>query len=124
MQYHENDRGRAVLRYLVDTDWVIHYQRGHTTIVRGLNNLLLARGAASIGISIISLAELYDGVIGSANPEANGRALRNFLAAGIDIVDIDEEVCRIFARERVRLRAAGNIIGDFDLLIGASGPTP
>jgi predicted nucleic acid-binding protein len=33
---------------------------------------------------------------------------------------IDEETCRIFGRERGRLRAARKIIGDFDLMIAAT----
>ena len=43
----------------------------------------------------------------------------DFLAA-VDIVPLDDVVCRIFARERGRLRAAGTPLGDFDLLIGAT----
>jgi len=35
-------------------------------------------------------------------------------------VGIDEETAKIFGRERGRLRAAGMIIGDLDLLIGAT----
>ena len=52
-------------------------------------------------------------------PQQNERRLRTFLDS-VEIVPLDEEVCRIFARERGRLRAAGNLIGDFDLLIGAT----
>lgn len=36
------------------------------------------------------------------------------------LVGIDEETAKIFGRERGRLRAAGMIIGDLDLLIGAT----
>lgn len=45
--------------------------------------------------------------------------MREFLLS-FEIVEIDLEICRIFARERGRLRAAGMLIKDFDLLIGAS----
>jgi tRNA(fMet)-specific endonuclease VapC len=38
----------------------------------------------------------------------------------VTILGIDEEVCKIFGRERGRLRAAGMLVGDFDLLIGAT----
>ncbi len=38
----------------------------------------------------------------------------------MQLVSIDEEVSRIFARERGRLRAAGQMIGDLDLFIGAT----
>lgn len=45
--------------------------------------------------------------------------MREFLLS-FEIVEIDLEVCRIFARERGRLRAAGMLIKDFDLLIGVT----
>ena len=46
-------------------------------------------------------------------------SLRDFVTT-VTIVDLDEDTCRIFGRERSRLRAEGNLIGDFDLLIGAT----
>ena len=103
------------MRYLIDTDWVIDYQRGVPRLVNRLDTLL-PQGA---GLSIVSLAELYEGVFGSADPQRNERRLRAFLAS-VEIVPLDETTCRIFAQERGRLRAAGNLIGDFDLLIGAT----
>ena len=36
------------------------------------------------------------------------------------IVQLDDEICRIFAQERGRLRADGNLIGDLDILIGCT----
>ena len=75
---------------------------------------------AGIGLSIISVAELYDGILGSPDPPGGEQSLHDFLAMGVDIVDVDWEICRIFARERGRLRAAGMLIPDFDLMIGAT----
>ena len=43
-----------------------------------------------------------------------------FLARSITTVEVVLETCRVFARERRRLRAAGNLIPDFDLMIGAT----
>ena len=71
------------------------------------------------GLSIVSMAELYQGVFYSTDPDSNERALHEFLA-GIEVVPVDDPVCRIFASERGRLRAAGTPIGDFDLLIGST----
>ncbi len=105
-----------MMQYLVDTDWVVNHQHGIEAIVRRLASLL----PAGIGMSIISLAELYDGILRSPDPDSDERALRDFLSTGIDIVDVDAEICRIFARERGRLRAAGMLIPDFDLMIGAT----
>ena len=103
------------MRYLLDTNWVIDRLRQVERVVRRVEEL----EPEGIGISIISLAELYEGVFYSRRPEDDERELRNFLQ-GIEIVDVDDEICRIFAIERGRLRAAGAIIGDFDIMIGAT----
>lgn len=53
--------------YLVDSDWVIHYLNGQPTVVAKLQELQ----EHGIAISVISLAELYEGVYYSRNSEAN-----------------------------------------------------
>ena len=72
-----------------------------------------------LGLSIVSLAELYEGVFYSTDPQSEERALLNFLSA-VEVVPLDDEICRLFARERGSLRSAGAIIGDLDILIGAT----
>jgi tRNA(fMet)-specific endonuclease VapC len=86
------------LRYLVDTDRAIHYLHGHVGITVRLEELK----AEGLGLSVISLAELYEGIDSSRDPQGNEQALRNFLA-GIQVVGIDEETCEIFGRERGRM---------------------
>jgi tRNA(fMet)-specific endonuclease VapC len=104
------------LRYLIDTDWIIHYLNGHPDIVSRLNTLR-DEGCA---VSVVSLAELYEGVYSSSNPAGNESALNDFLR-GVTVLGIDDETCKIFGRHRGRLRAAGKMTGDFDLLIGSTG---
>lgn len=36
------------------------------------------------------------------------------------VLGIDEEICRIFGKERGRLRKQGKIVSDFDLLIAST----
>jgi len=103
------------VRYLVDTDWVIHYLKGHPKIVARIQDL----SAEEIALSVISLAELYEGVFYSRNPRKSEAALQDFLR-GIKLLGIDEETTRLFGRERGRMRAEGKTVGDFDLLIGAT----
>ena len=103
------------MRYLVDTDWIIHYLHGAGPVRARLAGLRLD----GVGLSIVSLAELYEGLSQSTDTGSEEQGLRDFLS-GVDIVDLDEETCRIFGRERSRLRAAGNLIGDLDLLIGST----
>ena len=38
----------------------------------------------------------------------------------MSLVEIDPETCRLFGRERGRLRSTGKMVADFDLLIGAT----
>jgi tRNA(fMet)-specific endonuclease VapC len=102
------------MRYLIDTDWVIHYLNGREDIVQRLDELQ----EQGLGLSMISLAELYEGIFYSTDPNGNERALQDFLQ-GVDVVGIDEETCQVFGRQRGRLRAAGKTVGDFDLIIGA-----
>ena len=103
------------MRYLVDTDWTIDYLNGIGRVVQSLNNFLLE----GVGISIISLAEIYEGMLGTISPEEYEQQLNAFLAS-VEVLSLDDGICRTFAVERRRLRAAGNIISDFDLLIGST----
>ena len=102
-------------RYLVDTDWAIHWVNGHPEITRRVNEL----GPDNLGLSVVSLAELYEGVYGSRDPARSERGLDDFLR-GVTLVDIDQETCRLFGRERGRLRGTCRMVADFDLLIGAT----
>ena len=101
--------------YLVDTDWAIHYLNGHPEIVEKLQ-LLKKDG---LRLSVVSLAELYEGVYYSRNPEESEGKLNDFLS-GVVLMGIDEEICKIFGKERGRLRKTKKVVGDFDLLIGAT----
>ena len=103
------------MRYLVDTDWVIHYLNGKPEIVGRIQDF----GAQGLALSFMSLAELYEGVFYSRDPRKSEEGLQAFLR-GVELLGLDDETTRIFGRERGRLRAQGRTIGDFDLLIGAT----
>ena len=103
------------MQYLVDTDWAIDYLNGIGRIVQSLNNFLLE----GVGISIISLAEIYEGMLGTISPEEYQQQLNAFLSS-VEVLSLDDGICRTFAVEWRRLRAAGNMISDFDLLIGST----
>lgn len=103
------------IRYLFDTDWAIDYMHRREWVVNRIREL----APFGLGISIVSLGELYEGEFNSTNPETEARTLRTFLN-GVEIIPLDDVTCRIFARERSRLRASGTLIGDMDILIGAT----
>lgn len=103
------------MEYLVDTDWAIDYLHRADRTVRRLEELF----TAGVGLSVVSLAELYEGLARSANRDSDAEALRLFMEA-VDVVPLDDATCRIFGDERARLRQEGNLIGDMDILIGAT----
>ncbi len=105
-------------RYLVDTDWVIHYFNGHEAITERLQALQ----PDGLALSVISLAELYEGVLYSRDPAGNEQALQKFLTV-VELLGVDQDTARRFGQERGRLRAAGQLIDDTDLLIGATALT-
>ena len=106
------------MRYLVDTDWIIVALHDIPSVVQRLQEL----HHEGIGISIISMAELYQGVFYAYDPEASEELLME-TTAQYEVVQLEDDICRAFALERGRLRAAGTPIGDLDLLIGCTALT-
>ena len=104
------------MTYLIDTDWVID----HLNHIERVTRRLEERALDGLALSIISLAELYEGVYYSRDPVESEAALQRFLSPELMLLGMDEETCKIFGKERGRLRAAGLMIGDCDLLIGAT----
>jgi tRNA(fMet)-specific endonuclease VapC len=101
--------------YLVDTDWIIHSFRGRADITAKLDEL----SVEGLRVSLISLAELYEGIYAASDP-ANAHEILDRFMRGVLVLNLDEEVTRIFGRERGRLRRLHRTVGDMDLLIGAT----
>lgn len=104
------------MKYLIDTDWVIDHFNKVEKVTKTLEELA-PRGLA---LSVISLAELYEGVYYSRDPVRSKTILREFLTSDLPVIKVDEEICKIFGKERGRLRRQGKSIGDFDLLIAST----
>ncbi len=100
--------------YLVDTDWIIDHLNGKEIVRQKLKELR----PSGIAISMISLAELYEGVYYSHDP-IKSQSILEALLMQFEIVGIDEETCKIFGKERGELRQKRKIIGDFDLMIAS-----
>ncbi len=102
------------MQYLLDTNICISYIKG----LFNLDSKFREVGPESCFISEITLVELKFGVANSKAKEKNRAALENFLT-GVQILPILPAL-DIYAEEKARLRKSGNIIDDFDLLIGAT----
>jgi tRNA(fMet)-specific endonuclease VapC len=104
------------MKYLIDTDWVINHLKGETTVAKKLEDL----APEGVAISVISLAELYEGVYYSRDPIKSQELLDEFLAPDLKMLNVDQEICKVFGKERGRLRQQKKMISDFDLLIAST----
>jgi tRNA(fMet)-specific endonuclease VapC len=104
-----------IIRYLVDTDWVIDYLLGVEPIVQKLDELK----PKGLAISVITMAEVLEGVYYSRKPSESQRGFDDFLE-DIPVLEVNEKIAKNFGMERGRLRKNGKIIGDFDILIAAT----
>ncbi len=101
--------------YLVDTDWIIDHLCGIESVTQKLREL----EPEGLAISVISLAELYEGVHYSRDPIRSKTSLQKFVT-GVVVLPIDEEICNLFGKERGRLRKLGRTVGDCDLFIACT----
>ena len=101
--------------FLIDTDWVIDHFNRVGVVTQRLQELQ----KQGLALSIVSVAELWEGVHFSHSPERSQTMLEEFLS-GVVVLGIDEEICKRFGQLRGSLRRQGKIVGDFDLLIASS----
>ena len=101
--------------YLVDSDWAIDDLNRQERTRQRLEEL----GESGLAFSIISLAEVHEGIVGSSDPAKAEGGLKNFLQY-VSVIDINEQTCVLFGKERGRLRALGKRLADFDLMIGVT----
>ena len=104
------------MKYLIDTDWIID----HLTNMEATTQKLEELAPEGMAISIVSLAEIYEGIYYSRDPIKSQKLLEEFLAPDLRVLDIDEEICKVFGKERGKLRQQRKTISDFDLLIAST----
>lgn len=103
------------ISYLVDTDWMIDHLNKVERVTKKLKEL----SPSGIALSVISLADLYEGVYSSKDPATSQTVLETFIK-DFEVLGIDEEICKVFGKERGRLRQKGKVVSDFDLLIAST----
>ncbi len=103
------------MQYLLDSDWAIEYLNG----IERLVSRIVSLEPLGIAISVIALAELYEGVAGAPDRAQREQQLRMFVG-DLVLLGVDFETARLFGIERNRLRRQGNLFGSMDLLIGAT----
>ncbi len=103
------------MRYLVDSDWLIDASVGVPTAI----NLLARLRDEGLAVSIISHGELFEGALGSPDPQTELARFRRFLSR-FALLPLDDTIMERFAHNRADLRRRGQLIPDLDLLIAAT----
>jgi tRNA(fMet)-specific endonuclease VapC len=101
-------------KYLLDTNICIFFIKGQYY----LNQKIAEVGEQNCFISEITVAELKYGVENSKTIEAMRSVVEAFIPQ-FAIIPIYNSL-DIYAREKTKLRRQGQIIDDFDILIGAT----
>lgn len=102
------------MRYLLDTNICIYFLKGKYSLVEKFDGV----GFENLYISVITIAELKYGASKSEYPEKN-KIIVNNLISKFNHLSISQAI-DFFADEKARLKKEGNIIDDFDLLIGST----
>ncbi len=103
------------MRYLLDADWIIQVLAGKKAAVSAYKRI----NPEEIAVSYITIGEIYDVAFSYANPQAHLHTFRQFLAP-FPLLDLNEPIMERFAEIRSYLRRQGELISDFDMLIGAT----
>ena len=101
--------------YLLDTDWIIDCLSHQQHAI----DILLELAPSGLAASVVTYAELYEGVMGSPRRAEDLAQLEDF-TSGVEILDVDVRIARIFGERRAQLRTQGLLIDNFDLLIAAT----
>jgi predicted nucleic acid-binding protein len=103
------------MSYLVDTDWVVEYLKGREPAA----TLLPQLRHDGLAISLITFGEVYEGIYSGRDPKHQEEVFLRFLRRA-QVLSLHRPILRRFAHIRGVLRAQGQLIGDLDLLIGAT----
>lgn len=99
---------------LLDTDTCIHILRGNETVI---NKRKFCDDL--IGISFMTVAELFYGVFKSTNPLKNRALVEKFILT-VNVIDSNILIMKKFGQLKVDLENNGNKLADADLFIAAT----
>jgi tRNA(fMet)-specific endonuclease VapC len=80
---------------------------------------LTAREREGLAISVVTLAELYEGIESTTDPDAARPVLLDFLKV-VTVIPFSEKAAARFGTEAAKLRRLGQPLPDFDLVIAAT----
>ena len=103
------------MKYLVDSDYVADFLKGRSAVTDLLNTLF----QDGIAISIITFAEVYEGIYYGHNRPHYTHIFQRFLQ-GVSVLGITRSIARQYARMRGELGRKGQLIDQPDLFIAAT----
>lgn len=99
-------------RYLLDTNAIIHLQRGTGALIQILST------ASDVFIPAIAVGELYYGAYKSQRVEENRRNVGVFIAQRV-VLNVDANTADVYGQIKQLLRAKGRPIPENDIWIAA-----
>jgi tRNA(fMet)-specific endonuclease VapC len=103
------------MRYILDTDWIINLLAGKKDTEEKIQQF----DPEEIVINLVTVAEIYESAYNFANPEAHIQIFRSFLS-NFQLLNLNFPIIEKFAEVRAHLRRRGQMISDFDILLGAT----
>jgi tRNA(fMet)-specific endonuclease VapC len=104
--------------FVLDTNTVIDYFRGHGQVAQRL----LQTPPSEVAIPAIAAYEVWVGVLGSQNAERRRQQYAQFLSA-VEVLPFDADASLRAAQLRRELEQRGQAIGPLDTLIAATALT-
>jgi tRNA(fMet)-specific endonuclease VapC len=99
---------------LIDTGICIEILRANGRVIAARD-----RYEEPVGISFMSVAELYYGAAGSGNPVKNGTLIEEFLLT-VEVVQTDLSILKKFGELKAAVRRQGLVLPDADIFIAAT----
>jgi tRNA(fMet)-specific endonuclease VapC len=109
---HQHDPN---MRYLLDSDWIINLLAGR----KDATDYIQRFDPEDIGISLVTAGEIYESAFRYANPQEHIAIFRSFLEH-FQLLNLNLPIVEKFAEVRAHLRRQGQLISDFDMLLGAT----
>jgi tRNA(fMet)-specific endonuclease VapC len=103
------------MKYLLDTNICVYFLNENPSVVAKTKSL----PPGDIALSIITLAELQFGAWNSTQIQKNLKRVKS-LRKLFQALTLNLEITELYAKIKAGLRQSGNIIDDFDILIGAT----
>lgn len=102
------------MKYLLDTNTCTYAIKRLAPVIQRLKAL----SPEDLGVTVITLAELWFGARKSSRPERTRASVDTFLQP-FEIIPLDKDAAESYADIRLQLERLGRPIGERDLLIAA-----